>query len=154
MYATYWIVVTWRHDWGITWYVGWGLLIVVTTMLSLWALHLVKVKIKWFWFVTWLLDWSVTWLCGWGPFTLSHYSAKFAFHMPRESRDITSLICHVTKCLMCHVTCGWGSLILSHHTAKFEVHMSCENGDITFFICHVTGILKSHVTLLVGSSHL
>ena len=35
MYTTYyWIVVTWRRDQGITCHVGWGLLILVTTLLS------------------------------------------------------------------------------------------------------------------------
>ena len=94
------------------------------------------------WFVTRPIDRSVTWLCGWVPFTLSHHSAKFDFHRPWESGDITPLICHVTTCLMCHVTCGWNSLILSHLPAKFGVHMSCESGHITLFICHVTTTSK------------
>ena len=31
MYTTYWIVVTWRRDWGVIWHVGSSLLILVTT---------------------------------------------------------------------------------------------------------------------------
>ena len=154
MYTTYWIVVTWRRDWGVTWYVGWGLLILVITLLSLQASHLVKVKVKFFWVFTWPLDRSVTWLCRWGPFTLSHHSAKFGFHRPWKRGDITSLIYYVTTCLICHVTCGWGSLILSHHLARFGVHRPCESGSITFFICHVTITSKCHMTLWVGLSHL
>ena len=154
MYTTYyWTVVTWRRDRGITWHVGWGLLILVTTLLSLCVLHLVKVRMKYFWFVTWPLDRSVTWLCGWGPITLSYHSVKFVVHRPWESGDIRSLICHVTTWSMCHVTCWWGSLIISHHPAGFGVHRPCERGDITSFICHVTTISKCHVTLWVGSSH-
>ena len=99
----YWIDVTWRHDQGVTWHFGWGLLILVTTLLSLWSLHLVKVRIKYFWFVTWLLDRSVTWLCGWGPFILSHHPAKFGIHRPWESGDVTSFNCHVTTRWICYV---------------------------------------------------
>ena len=105
----YWIDIIWQHDQGITWHVGWGLLILVTTLLSFWALHLVKVRIKYLRFVTWSLHWSVTWLWGWGPFILSHHPAKFGIHRPCESGDITSLIYLMITCLMCHVTCGWVS---------------------------------------------
>ena len=154
MYTTYyWTVVTWRRDRDVRWHVGWGLLILVTTLLSLWALRLVKVKMKYFWFVTWPLDRSVTWLCGWGPFTLSHHLAKFGIHRSCESRDITCLIYHVTTCLMCHVTSGWGSLILSHHPTRCGVHRPCESGNITPLICQVTTWSICHVTLSVGSSH-
>ena len=154
MYTTYyWIVVTWWRDQGVTWHVGWGLLILVTTLLRLSALHLEKVKIKCFWFVTWPLDWSVTWLCGWGPFILSHHPAKFGIHRPCESRDITSLIYHVTTCLMYHVTFVWGSLILRYHPARFGAHSPCESGNIKPLICHVTTWSMCHVTLWVGSSH-
>ena len=140
--------------WSRTWHVAWGLLILTfTTLLSLWALNLVKVKIKYFWFVTWPLDRCFTWLCGRGLFILSHHPAKFGIHRLCESGDITSLISHVTTWLMYHVTFWVGSLILSHHTAKLGVHRSCESGIITFFICHVTTISKRHVTLWVGSSH-
>ena len=52
IHTTYWIGVTWWSDWGVTWHVGWGLLI--TTLLSLWALNLVKVKIKIFACNIWL----------------------------------------------------------------------------------------------------
>ena len=52
IYTTYWIGVTWWRDRGVTWHVGWGLLI--TTLLSLWALNLVKVKIKIFACNIWL----------------------------------------------------------------------------------------------------
>ena len=107
-------------------------------LLSLWALCLVKVKMKYFWFVTWPLDWSVKWLSGWGPFILSHHPARFGIHRSWESGDTTSLICHVTKCLICQVTCGWGPLILSHHPTKFGVRRPCESGNITPLICHVT----------------
>ena len=127
-------------------------LILVTTLLSLWALHLVKVKVKYFWFYRWPLDWSVTWLCGWGPSTLSH--PRFGVHKPCWSVDTTFFICHVTMTSKCHVTCGWGSFILSHHPATFGVHRPGDiSGDITFFICHVTTIWKCHVTLWVESSH-
>ena len=154
IYTTYyWIVATWRRDRGVTWHVGWGLLILVTPLLSLWALRLVKVKIKYFWFVTCPLDQSVTWLCGWCPFILSHHPAKFEIHRPWESWDITSLICHVTTRSMCHVTCGWGSLILSHHTTRFGVHRSCESGNITPLICHVTTWSMCYVTFWEGSLH-
>ena len=105
-------------------------------------------KVKYFWFVTWPLDPSVRWLCRWGPFTLRHHSGKFGFHRAWESGDLTSLICHVTTWLMCHVTCGWGSLILSHHSARLGVHRPCESGNITSLICHVTTC--SCVTWLVG----
>ena len=106
MYTTYyWIIVTWLRDRGVTWHVGWVILILVTTLLSLWALPLVKIKIKYFWFITWPLDRSVTWLCGWGPFILNHDPGKFGIHWPWESGDITSLICHVTTWSICHVFC-------------------------------------------------
>ena len=83
--------------WLRTWHVAWGLLILtVTTLLSLWALDLAKMKIKYFWFVTCPLDRCFTWLCGWGLFILIHHPAKFGVHRPCESGDITSLICHVT----------------------------------------------------------
>ena len=153
MYTTNWIVVTWRRNWGVTWYGGWGNFLLVTTLLSLLSLHLVKVKLKYFWFDTWPLDRSVKWLCWWGPFTLSHHFAKFGIQRPWESEDITCVICHVTMYLKCHVTCGGSFLILSQHHAKFGVHKSCESGDKTFFICHTTTISKYHVTLWVGSSH-
>ena len=67
MYNTYWIVATWRRDRGITWHVRWGLPILVTSLLSLWPLRFVKVKIKYFWFVMWPHNQSVTWLVGWFP---------------------------------------------------------------------------------------
>ena len=106
----YWIDIIWQHDQGITWHVGWGLLILVTTLLSLWALGLVKVRIKYFWFVTWSLDQTVTWLFWWGPFILSHHPAKFGIHRPWESGDITSLICHMTTWSICYVILWVGSL--------------------------------------------
>ena len=148
MYTTYyWIVVTWWRGQSVTWHVGWGLLILVTTSISLWALRLVKVKMEFFSSVTWPLDRSVTWLCGWDHFILSHHPAKFGIHRSWESEDITSLICHVTKWLICHVTCGWGSLILSHRPTRFRVHRPCESGNITPLICHVTTWSMYHVTL-------
>ena len=150
MYTTYWIVAMWRRDWGVTWYVGWGVVILVTTVLSLWALPLVKVKVKYFWFATWPLDWSVTWLCGWGPFPLSQHSVKFGFHRPWESGDITSLIYHVTTWSMCHVTCGWGSLILSYPPPSFGAHRPCESGNITSLICNVTTWSMFYMTLWMG----
>ena len=153
MYTTYWKVVMWRRDWGVTRYVGWGILILVTTLLSLWALRLVKVKLKYFWFATWPLDRSVTWLCGWGLLTLSHHSAKFGFHRPWERGDITSLICPVTTWSMWHVTCGWDSLILSHHPDRFGVHRPCESGNITSLICHVTTWSMCYVSVWVVSLH-
>ena len=109
MYTTNWIVVTWRRNWGVTWYDGWGNFLLVTTLLSLLSLHLVKVKLKYFWFDTWPLDRSVKWLCWWGPFTLSHHFAKFGIQRPWESEDITCVICHVTMYLKCPVTCGGGA---------------------------------------------
>ena len=108
--AYYWIVVTWQHDQGVTWHVDWGLLIPVTTLLSLWALYIVKVKMKFFWFFTWPPDRSVTWLCGWDPFILSHHPAKFGIRRPCESGNITLLICHVTTWLICYETLWVGSL--------------------------------------------
>ena len=153
MCTTYCMVVTLRRDWSVTWYVGWSLLILVTILLSLCTLRLVKVKAKYFWFVTWPLDQSVTWLCGWSPFTLSYHSARFRVHRPCKSRNITSLIYHVTTLSMCHVTCGWSSLILSHHPARFGVHRRCKSGNITPLICHVTTWLICYLTLWVESLH-
>ena len=54
----------------------------ITSLLSLWALRRVTVKIKYFWFVTWPLSQGVTWLCGWDPLTLSDHPAKFGVHRP------------------------------------------------------------------------
>ena len=69
--------------WSRTWHVAWGLLIlIVTTLLSLWVLRFVKVKIKYFWFATWPLYSFVTWLCGWDSLILSHHPAKFGVHRP------------------------------------------------------------------------
>ena len=96
MDTTYWIVAMWQSDWGITWHIGWSLLILVTTLLSLWALHFVKVKMKYFEFVTWPLDRCVTWLCGWGLFILSYHPVTFGIHRPCESGNITPLTCRVT----------------------------------------------------------
>ena len=48
IYTSYWIVVMWWCDRGATQYVGSGLFILVTTLLSLRALRLVKVKKKYF----------------------------------------------------------------------------------------------------------
>ena len=53
----------------------------ITTLLSLWDLRLVTVKIKYFWFVTWPLSQSIRWLCGWGPLILSHCPAKLGIHL-------------------------------------------------------------------------
>ena len=143
-YTTYyWIVVTWQRDQSVTGHVG---------PLSLSAMCLVKVKIKYFWFVTWPLDWFVTWLCVWGPFILSHHRAKFGIHRPWKSGDM-SLIFHVTTWLMCHVTCGWAFLILSHHPASFGVHRPCESGHVAPLVFHVTTWSVCHVTLWVRSSH-
>ena len=140
--------------WSRTWHVVWGLLILTfTTLLSLWALNLVKVKIKYFWFVTWPLDRCFTWLCGWGPFVLSHHPAKFGVHRPRESGDITSLICHVTTGWYAMWLYGWGPSILSHQPAKFGIHMPSKSRDITSLICHVTMWSMYHVTLWVGFPH-
>ena len=125
MYTTYWIDATWRHDWGGTWHVRWGIFILITMLLSLWTLCLVKIKIKHFWFVTWLDNWSVTWLCGQGFLILSHHPAKFGVHSPCESGDITFLVCHVTTWFMCYWLSRWGPLSLSHHPAKFKVHRPC-----------------------------
>ena len=154
MYTTYyWIVVTWQPDQVVTWHVGWSLLILVTTLLSLWALRLAKVKMKCFWFATWPPNWSVKWLCGWSPFILSHHPTKFGIRRSWESRDITFLICHVTTWSMCHVTCGWGSLILSHHPDSFGVHRPCESRNIMLLICHVTTWLICYITLWVEYLH-
>ena len=96
MYTIYWIFATWRRDRSATWHVGWGLLILVTTLPSLWALHLAKLKIRYIWFVTWRLNRCSMWLCLWGSFILSHHHAKFEIDRPCESGDIMSFICHVT----------------------------------------------------------
>ena len=104
MHTTYEIVVTWRRDWDGTWHVGCGLLIQVTMLLSLWTLGLVKVKIKYFWFVAWPHYWSVTWLCGWISLILNHHPAKFWIHTLYESGNIKFFICQVIKTLKCHVT--------------------------------------------------
>ena len=45
MHTTYWIVVMWWLDRGFTWHVGWGILILVTTLLSLRLKDLLKVEI-------------------------------------------------------------------------------------------------------------
>ena len=124
----------------------------ITTLLSLWALRLVTVKIKYFWFVTWPLSQSIRWLCGWDPLILSHYPAKLGIHRSCESGDKKFFICHVTTLLICHVNFWVGPLILSPHPAKFGVHRPCESEDIRFFIYHVTTISKCHVTLWAGSS--
>ena len=89
MYTTYWIVVTWRHDWGVMWHVERSLLILVTTLLSLRALRLVKAKTEYFWFVTWPCESIVVWLCGWGFLILSYNSAKFGVYRPCENGDMT-----------------------------------------------------------------
>ena len=125
----------------------------IITLLSLWALYLVLVKIKYFWFITWPLSQSIRWFCGWCPLILGHYSAELGIHWPCESGDITFFL--VTWSLGWCITwlCGWIPLISSHHPTKFGVHRPCESEDITFFICHMTTILKCHVTLWVGSSH-
>ena len=65
---------------------GWGLLILVTTLISLWALRPVKVKKKYFWFATWPHHQIVTWICGWG------------------SLIINLGYCHVTTWSKCHMT--------------------------------------------------
>ena len=104
MFTTYWIVITWRLDWGGTWHVELGLIILVTMLLGLLILWLVKVKIKYFWFDTCVHNWSVTWLCGWGSLILSQHPVKFGVHRPCESGDITLLICHVTTISKCHMT--------------------------------------------------
>ena len=86
IYTTYWIAVTCQSDRGITWHVGLGPLILVTTLLILWAFYLVKKKIKYFWSVAWPHNWSVTWLCGWRRLVLSHHPADcamFGFHRSR-----------------------------------------------------------------------
>ena len=64
---------------------------------------------SWKWRLTSLIchvttGWYAMWLYGWGPSILSHQPAKFGIHMPSKSRDITSLICHVTMWSMYHVT--------------------------------------------------
>ena len=104
MFTTYWIVITWRLDWGGTWHAELGLIILVTMLLGLLILWLVKVKIKYFWFDTCVHNWSVTWLCGWGSLILSHHPAKFGVHRLCESGDITFFICHVTTISKCHMT--------------------------------------------------
>ena len=147
MYRTYWIVVTWWLDRGGTWHVGWGRLILVTILLSLLTLLLVKVKIKYFWFVTWLHNLSVTRLYGWGFFILNNHPVKFGVHRPCGIRAIMSFICHVTTISKYTSLCWWSPLILSHHPAKFGIHRPCESGNIKFFICHVTTWLMCHVTL-------
>ena len=117
MYTSYWIVVTWWRDWVITWHVGWGLLILVTTRLSFWALFLVKVKIKYFWFFTWR--------CGWASLILNHHPAKRynVFYLSRGHKiDVYSWLFR------------WGLFILSQHPAKFGVHRSCETGNMAFVI--------------------
>ena len=81
----------------------------ITTLLSLWALRLVTVKIKYFLFVTWPLSQSIRWLCGWDPHILSHYPAKLGIHRSCESGDTTFFICHVTTWLICHVPFWVGS---------------------------------------------
>ena len=147
MYTSYWIVFKWWRDQVGSWHVGWGLLILVTTLLSLWTVCLVKTKIKHFWFVTWLHNWSVTWLCGWGSFILSHHSATsgsirlmkveiyyFLFVKWPQYQNVTWLL-------------GWGPIILSHHPAKFGVHRPCEDGDKTFLICLVITWSMCHGTL-------
>ena len=139
MYTTYLIIVTWRSNRGGTWHVVWGLLILVTVLLSLWISCLVELKAKYFWFVTWPHNWSVMWLCGWIPLILSHPPLY-------ESRNITFFICLVTT--MSTWLCGCGSLILRHHPAKFGVHRSCESRDKTFLICHKTTWPMCHMTLL------
>ena len=153
MYTTYWIVITWRYDRGVTWHVGWGLLILVATLLSLWALHLVNVKIKHFWFATWPLDRYITWLCECSPLILSHHPGEFVVRRPCESGNITSLIT-TWQCVRCFMWLfGWGSLILSHHSAKFGLCKVCDSGDITCFICYVNTLSKCHVSLWARSSY-
>ena len=109
MCTAYCIFVTWQCNRVVTWHVGWGLLILVTTLLSLWALRLVKAKIEYFWFVMWQHHRSVTWLFGWVFVILRYHPTKFGVHKPCESGDITFFICHVNTILNCHVTFCLGS---------------------------------------------
>ena len=153
MYTTYSVVVTWRRDRGGTWRVEWGLLILVTILLSLWTLCLVKGKTKYFWFITWPHNWIVMWLNGWIFLILSHHPTKFGVHRPCESGDITFWFATWARVLCVTWLCRWSPLVLQHHPANFKVHRPCESGDITFFIYHVTMISKRHVTLWVGSPH-
>ena len=97
MYTIYWIAVTWWRDRIVTWHVGWGLLILITTLLSLLALRLMKVKIKYFWFVTWPTRKVSRDFLG-GYLIVSLYygpPAKLGVHRPCESGDITFFICRV-----------------------------------------------------------
>ena len=138
MYSTYWVVVTWQRDSGGTWYVWWGILILVTMLLTLWTLPLAKVKIKHFWFAMWPHNWSLTWLYGWSSLILSHHPAKFGVHTPYESGKWKCfLLVKWPWCWSVMWFCGWGPFILILHPAKFGVHRPCENGNITFFICHL-----------------
>ena len=61
MCSAYWIVATCGHNRGVTWNAGLSLLILATTLLRLQSSCLVKVKIKYFWFLTWRRGRSVTW---------------------------------------------------------------------------------------------
>ena len=86
IYTTYWRAVTCQSDRVVTWHVGLGSLILVTTLLILWPFYLVKKKIKYFWSAAWPHNWSVTWLCGWRHLALSHHPthcAMFGFHRSR-----------------------------------------------------------------------
>ena len=102
--------------------------------------------------VSWYLDYPIC-LCANFYRKNQKITPKFEIHRPWESGDIKTLICHVTKWIIYHVTLWVGSLILSPHSLKFGFHRPCEKGIITVFICHVTTISKCHVTLWVGSSY-
>ena len=97
LYTTNWVVVAWRRNQGHL------LILTVITLLSLWALNRVKVKIKYFWFVTWSRDRYLAWLCGGCLFILSQQSAKFGIHRPCESGGIIPLMCHLVTWFVCRV---------------------------------------------------
>ena len=81
-----------------------------------------------------------------GFLILSHHPAKFGAQRPCESEDITFFICHVTTCLMCHMTL-WMGFILSDHPAKFRVHRSYEtrnNGVCNIYQFQFSSISNSN----------
>ena len=136
MYTNYWTVITWRRDWGFTWHVRCNLLILVTALLSLCALRLVKMTIKYFWFIKWPNDQSLAWNWWWDPLILSHPAKLGLIDLVKV--EMWRLL-HILSPRYWSVgwLCWCGPFILSHHLAKFGSHGLCESGDVTFFICHV-----------------
>ena len=120
MYSTYWIVVTWRSNWAVTWHVGWGLLFLAITLLIV-SLAPCQSEEKTFLICHLTKRSKSHWLCSCGPFILSYHLCRTWALWKWKC----FLFFCVTMWLKCHVTLWVGFSVYENPKIATDLFIFC-----------------------------